>query len=120
MARILVVDDEPDIVRMVVRTLEARGHQVVVARDGAAALELCAATPPELLIVDANLPQVEGAEVIRRLRASPHTRALPIVMMSAADVSLGEASEGADELVMKPFVRETLVRNVERLLAPRR
>jgi len=59
--------------------------------------------------------------VCRRLRADPATRAMPIVMMSAAYVSLLDASAegGPDELVMKPFVRETLIRNVERLLAPR-
>ncbi|MBK9031588.1 MAG: response regulator [Myxococcales bacterium] len=121
MAKILVVDDELDVVRMVVRTLEARGHSVDVARDGEAALALIALSAPDLLVVDANLPRIDGVEVCRRLRADPATRAMPIVMMSAAYVSLADAltDGGADELVMKPFVRETLVNNVERLLKPR-
>lgn len=118
MARILVVDDEPDIVRMVVRTLEARGHAVEVARDGESALARCLEAPPDLMVLDANLPRLSGPEVIRRLRAAPATRSLPIILMSAAYVSLMEAAAGLgpDELIMKPFVRETLVRNVERLL----
>ena len=121
MARILVVDDELDVVRMVARTLEGRGHAVEVARDGEAALTVIARQPPELLVIDANLPRIDGAEVCRRLRADPATRALPIVMMCSAYVSLtdAQAEQGADELVMKPFVRETLIRNVERLLKPR-
>ena len=121
MATILVVDDELDVVRMVARTLEARGHTVEVARDGEAALVLIARQAPDLLLVDANLPRIDGAAVGRRVRAEPATRALPIVLMSAAYVSLTEAASegGADELVMKPFVRETLIRNVERLLAQR-
>lgn len=121
MARILVVDDELDVVRMVARTLEARGHTVEVARDGEAALTLIAREVPELLVIDANLPRLDGAEVCRRLRADPATQALPIVMMCSAYVSLtdAQAAHGPDELVMKPFVRETLLRNVERLLKPR-
>lgn len=121
MARILVVDDELDVVRMVARTLEARGHTVEVARDGEAALTLIAREVPELLVIDANLPRLDGAEVCRRLRADPATAALPIVMMCSAYVSLTDAQavHGPDELVMKPFVRETLIRNVERLLKPR-
>lgn len=121
MARILVVDDELDVVRMVARTLESRGHAVEVARDGEAALALIAKQVPDLMVLDANLPRIDGAEVCRRVRADPATRALPIVLMSSAYVSLVEAQAegGADELVMKPFVRETLIRNVERLLKPR-
>lgn len=121
MATILVVDDEPDIVRMVVRTLEGRGHTVEVARDGETALARCAEALPDLMVLDANLPRLSGPEVIRRLRGEPATRALPIILMSAAYVSLLEAGagQGPDELIMKPFVRETLVRNVERLLKPR-
>lgn len=120
MARILVVDDETDVVRMVVRTLEARGHTVAIARDGESALAMIGAQPPELVVLDANLPRLDGAEVCRQIKANPATRGIPVVMMSAAYVSLVDAEigdgAGADEFVMKPFVRETLIRNVERLL----
>ena len=97
MARILVVDDELDVVRMVARTLEGRGHTVEVARDGEAALTLIARQAPELLVIDANLPRVDGAEVCRRLRADPATRALPIVMMCSAYVSLTDAQEPGED-----------------------
>lgn len=125
MARILVVDDEVDVVRMVVRTLEARGHRVDIARDGESALAQIEAAAtmdvlPDLVVLDANLPRIDGMEVCRAIKGNPVTRAIKVVMMSAAYVSLVDAEigagNGADEFVMKPFVRETLIRNVERLL----
>lgn len=120
MARILVVDDEVDVVRMVVRTLETLGHTVEIARDGETALTMIAAAPPELVVLDLNLPRLDGMEVCRQIKMNPATRSIQVVMMSAAYVSLVDAEVGggmgADEFVMKPFVRETLIRNVERLL----
>src|SRR6187551_1029699 len=120
MARILVVDDEVDVVRMVVRTLEARGHTVDIARDGEAALAKieqgrAQGALPELVVLDLNLPRLDGMEVCRQIKADPATRGIQVVMMSAAYVSLVDAEigggMGADEFVMKPFVRETLIRN---------
>ncbi len=124
MARILVVDDEPDIVRLVVTILEARGHVVTVGRDGEEALARVRADPPDVLVIDFNLPGLDGLEVCRRLKADPTTRAVPILMMCATYVSLTDAAHGAehlgpDEYVIKPFVREVVINNVERLLRPR-
>ncbi len=120
MARILVVDDEPDIVRVVVRIMEARGHVVRCARDGIEALERIAAEPPDVLILDLNLPRLDGFEVCRRIKSDPATRHIPVVMMTAAYVSVDDARRGADtgadEYVIKPFLRDVLIHNVERLL----
>jgi CheY-like chemotaxis protein len=120
MARILVVDDEPDIVRVVVRIMEARGHTVATAHDGFEALAQARAERPDVVILDLNLPGMNGFEVCKRLRADETTRAIPIVMMTAAYVSIDDArrghSSGADEYVVKPFLREVLIHNVERLL----
>jgi len=121
MAKILVVDDEPDIVRVVVRIMEARDHTVRTAHDGFEALEKVREEPPEVIILDLNLPGMNGFEVCKRLRDDPATRAIPIVMMTAAYVSIEDArrghSSGADEYVVKPFLREVLIHNVERLLS---
>ena len=121
MASILVVDDEPDIVRVVVRIMEARGHTVATAHDGVEALDQVRASRPDVIILDVNLPGMNGFEVCNRLRADESTRAIPIVMMTAAYVSIDDArrghTTGADEYVVKPFLREVLIHNVERLLA---
>jgi len=120
MAHILVVDDEPEIVQLVVKVMEARGHRLSVARDGQEALDAVAQEMPDVLVIDLNLPKVDGFEVCRRLRASDATKHLPIVMMTAAYPTLEDADrglgQGADEYVVKPFLREVLVHNIERLI----
>lgn len=122
MAHILVVDDEPDIVRLVVKLMISRGHEVRTAGDGFEAIEKAASDRPDVIIVDLNLPTMNGFEVCRRLKGDPATRAIPIVMMTAAYVSVDDAGRGqdtgADEYVVKPLLREVLVHNVERLLRP--
>jgi DNA-binding response OmpR family regulator len=121
MAHVLVVDDEPEIVKLVAKFLESRGHRVTIARDGQEALDAVAAEKPDVLVIDLNLPKVDGFEVTKRLKNAPATRDLPIVMMTAAFPTVEEAdrglSLGADEYVVKPFLRDVLVHNVERLLS---
>ena len=121
MAHVLVVDDEPEIVKLVSKFLESRGHRVTVARDGQEALDAIAAEKPDVLVIDLNLPKVDGFEVTKRLKTDPATRELPIVMLTAAFPTVEEAdrglSMGADEYVVKPFLRDVLVHNVERLLS---
>ena len=122
MARILVVDDEPDIVRVIVKIMEARGHTVATAKDGVEAIERVLAEPPDVVILDLNLPRLDGYEVCKRIKGDPATAHVPVVMMTAAYVSVDDArvgsAVGADEYVVKPFLREVLVHNVERLIKP--
>ena len=118
--KILVVDDEPDIVRVVARIMESCDYDVVTARDGFEALSAAQAEKPDVIILDLNLPGMNGFEVCHRLRTSEATRGIPIVMMTAAYVSIEDArrgdASGADEYVVKPFLREVLIHNVQRLL----
>lgn len=120
MAKILVVDDEPDIVRAVVRILSSRGHEMTTARDGQEALERIAQSPPDLVILDLDLPRIDGFEVCRRIKSDEATRHIPVVMMTAAYASPDHAHQGtrlgADEYIVKPFMKQILVHNVERLL----
>ncbi len=120
MAHILVVDDEPEIVKMVAKIMEARGHRVSTARDGQEALDAVAKERPELLILDLNLPKITGFDVCKKLKGDPETKHIPVVMLTAAYVTVEDAArgigDGADEYVVKPFLREVLVHNVERLL----
>ncbi len=120
MARILVVDDEQDVVRVVVKLMTMHGHEVRTAADGFEALEKVVAERPDVIILDLALPTMDGFEVCRRLKSDEATRSIPIVMMTAAYVSMDDArlgeQSGADEYVVKPFLREVLIHNVERLL----
>jgi DNA-binding response OmpR family regulator len=119
MARILIVDDEPDIVNLLERILIGRGHRVTKARDGAEALQRAATDPPDLVLIDRNLPKIDGNEVCKRLRADDATRRIPVVMMSGSYIPIEEVggANAPDAYVVRPFLREILIANVERLLA---
>jgi two-component system KDP operon response regulator KdpE len=101
--RILVVDDEPQIQRFLRPALEAAGYDVVEALTGAAALKAAATAAPDLVILDLGLPDMDGKEVIARLRGWLH---VPIVILSARDQEAEKIAAldlGADDYVEKPF-----------------
>lgn len=118
MARVLVIDDDPDVVRLIVKILSGRGHTVATARDGASALSCAGREPPDVIVLDSDLPKIDGAEVCRKLKAEPSTSAVPIVMMTSAYVDIDEvcAQSGPEAFIVRPFVHEVLVNAVERAL----
>ncbi|MGV9763427.1 MULTISPECIES: response regulator [Micromonospora] len=121
MTRILVVDDEPQILRALRINLRARGYDVEVAGTGAAALKAAAAHPPDLVVLDLGLPDLDGTDVIRGLRG---WTAVPIIVLSGragSEDKVAALDAGADDYVTKPFgVDELLarIRAVTRRLAP--
>ncbi|WP_354640457.1 response regulator [Kitasatospora camelliae] len=109
MTRVLVVDDEPQIVRALVINLKARRYEVDSAQDGAGALELAAARHPDVIVLDLGLPDMDGVEVIRGLRG--WTR-VPIIVLSArhaSDEKVEALDAGADDYVTKPFGMDELL-----------
>ncbi|MET3988361.1 response regulator [Streptomyces sp. PvR034] len=109
MTRVLVVDDEPQIVRALVINLKARKYEVDAAADGAQALELAAARHPDVVVLDLGLPDMDGVEVIRGLRG--WTR-VPILVLSArhsSDEKVEALDAGADDYVTKPFGMDELL-----------
>jgi two-component system KDP operon response regulator KdpE len=110
--RILLVDDEVPIQRAVAPLLRARGYEVEVASTGADALKMVAAHPPDLIVLDLGLPDLEGTEVCRRIRAES---AIPIVVLSARGAEADKVAAldlGADDYVTKPFGPEELLARV--------
>jgi two-component system KDP operon response regulator KdpE len=111
-ARILLVDDEPAIQRAVGPLLRARGYQVEIVGSGAEALALVADRPPDLVVLDLGLPDLEGTEVCRRIRL---TSMVPILVLSArgAEADKVQALDlGADDYVTKPFGPEELLARI--------
>jgi two-component system, OmpR family, alkaline phosphatase synthesis response regulator PhoP len=106
MAKILVVDDHPHIVRLVQRELESEAHEIITAVDGEEALEKIRAERPALVVLDVMLPKKSGLEVLRAVRSDPATREIGIVMLTVrdqdADVTRG-LRLGADWYLTKPF-----------------
>ena len=120
-AKILVVDDEPAIVEVLVYNLQRANYTVVIARDGEEALAKAREEIPDLVILDLMLPQLDGLEVCRALRRE---RDVPIIMLTARDSEVDRVvglELGADDYVVKPFsVRELMARvgSVLRRAAP--
>jgi two-component system KDP operon response regulator KdpE len=109
MSRVLVVDDEPQLLRALRINLAARRYEVVVAPTGAAALRAAASQPPDVVILDLGLPDLDGADVIRGLRGWSQ---VPIIVLSGrADASdkVDALDAGADDYVTKPFSMDELM-----------
>src|SRR6266498_3467750 len=114
--RALIIDDDPDLLRLVRRTLEfTAGWEVVTAGSGAAGIELARnATTLDVILVDVMMPEMDGYEVCRRLKADPTTATVPIVLLTARrDLNQARLAEtGAAGVVLKPFQPEELARQV--------
>jgi DNA-binding response OmpR family regulator len=118
--RILIADDEPNIVASLEFLMEQAGFEVKLAANGREALELVASFAPDLLILDVMMPEMNGYEVCQRLKSDPATRTVKVVMLSAKgrDVEVAKGLElGADAYVTKPFSTRELVAKVREMLA---
>ena len=119
MPTILVVDDEPPILELVRYTLEDEQIRVLEASDGAQALETALAERPDLILLDVQMPRLDGLEVCRRLRADASLAGTRIVMLTAAGQDADRArglAAGADEYLTKPFSPLALFTLVRSLL----
>ncbi|WP_306204128.1 response regulator transcription factor [Actinoplanes sp. RD1] len=118
-ARILVVDDEPALTELLTLALSYEGWEVRSAADGAAALELAALFPPDAVLLDMMLPDLDGRELLGRLRAE--RPGLPAMFVTARDAEEDRAAglrAGADAYLTKPFGIDDLVAHVRELLTP--
>jgi DNA-binding response OmpR family regulator len=114
--RILVADDDPDLLELLRLNLEAEGHIVAVACDGTEALEMAMQVRPDLLVLDVMMPGLDGLEVTRKLRERPETAGLPIVLLTARGSNpeiLEGWQSGADYYITKPFELEHLLYFIE-------
>jgi two-component system response regulator MprA len=114
--RVLVVDDDPPLRRMLERTLAAEGFEVTVAPDGGAALVAVERTPPDLIVLDVAMPALDGLAVCRRLRGKGLPT--PILMLTARDAvpdRVAGLEAGADDYLVKPFAVQELIARLRAL-----
>lgn len=118
--RVLIVDDEPNIVLSVEFLMKREGYEVSTAGDGQEAMQMLAGNRPDLMILDVMMPRKNGFEVCAEVRADPKLADMPILMLTAkgreAEMNKG-LSLGADAYITKPFSTHDLVAKVSELLA---
>ena len=117
--RILLVDDEADLLKLVMVRLAACGYEVIPASDGLEALEKAQKENPDLILLDVMMPRMDGFEVLRNLKNNPGTMSIPVIMLTAKDEaeSFSRAQEaGAEDYITKPFNRDALLDAVRKYL----
>ncbi|MFN4040176.1 MAG: response regulator transcription factor [Brevundimonas sp.] len=120
MARILIADDDPLLRALLQHKLAAEDHQVFAAEHGGEVAALIRDHAPDLIVLDAMMPVMDGFEVLRRLKADKATRHIPVVMLTALkreqDV-VGGLQLGAADYLAKPFIPDELVQRIRRILS---
>jgi two-component system phosphate regulon response regulator PhoB len=119
MPKVLVVDDEPDMVEMLGYHLREAGYGIGTAMDGVEALEIVRTERPDLILLDLMLPGMDGFEVCKALRRDPVTAAIPVIVVSARSMELDRVLAlelGADDYVTKPFSPRELLLRIRRSL----
>lgn len=119
MKKILIVDDEPNILMSLDFLMRKQGYEVFVARDGSEALEIIAKEMPQVIVLDIMMPEVDGYEVCQSVKGSPETSGIKIIFLTAKskkeDIEKGYEM-GADLYLTKPFSTRNLVKKVKELV----
>ncbi|MEM8874022.1 MAG: response regulator transcription factor [Planctomycetota bacterium] len=116
---VLIVDDERDLVELVTHNLNRNGYRTIAASDGRSALAMARSEQPDLIVLDVMMPNLDGHEVARRLKAEPSTATIPIIMLTAKAEETDEIvglKIGADDYVTKPFSMKVLMARMESVL----
>lgn len=120
-SRILVVDDEVNITRLLEARLKAQGHEVLIARDGLEGLSMAREQNPDLVILDVMMPKLDGFKVCRMLKFDQNHQHIPVILLSArnqeSDLQAGRELK-ADAYISKPYNPEELLKTISRLLSP--
>lgn len=117
--RIVVIEDDPHIQKLISQTLQREGYEVITANDGSEGLRKVIETLPQLVVLDISLPGLDGYQVCHQLRSEQATSALPIIMVTAMSRPSDQRrgfENGADDYLPKPFMLSELVTRVQSLL----
>ena len=119
MKHIFVVDDEPDVVELLKTVLELEGFRVTTATEGRTALAQILADPPDVLVLDLMMPDMDGMELLKLLRLDPQGARLPVLIVSAKSGQqnqIGSLQLGANAYICKPFSNRELVAQIQQLV----
>jgi signal transduction histidine kinase len=116
-ARIVLIDDEPDLRKVLGEILAAAGHETVLAANGAEGLDLIRRDPPDVVVCDINMPTLDGFGVLRALRADPQLASLPFLFLTSESEMRAGMRSGADDYLMKPISGDDLLAAIDARLA---
>ena len=116
--KILVVDDEPDILALAIIRLETSGYEVLMAKDSEGAFDLLKKDRPDLILLDLLLPKMQGDELCKRLKSDAQFKDIPIVLFTASSVRVPVKVRemGADDYIVKPFEPEELLFKIKKFI----
>jgi DNA-binding response OmpR family regulator len=123
MSKILIAEDEQDILELITFTLEFGGHEVIPTSDGEAALEQTRRERPDLVLLDVRMPKMTGYDVCKHIKADESIKKIPVVFLSAKgqEVEVNTGYEvGAVDYILKPFAPDQLLENLEEILSNQR
>jgi len=119
--KIMIVDDEPDVVDLVKLVLKSEGYEVVTANSGKEALEKMVKEMPDLVLLDIMMPQMDGWEVYNHIKSNTKTKDIPVAMLTAKsqsiDKMIGLHVVQVDDYITKPFGRAELLERVKKILS---
>ena len=122
MGRVLVVDDEPDVLLLCRLNLQQRGHELLEAADGSTALEIARDRHPDVIVLDLMLPGISGYDVLEELQRDAETTDIPVLVLTAKSLRADRERShglGASAFLTKPFLPNELCEMVDSLVAPR-
>jgi len=116
--RILLVEDEPDLIKLTVFRLKKAGYEVIIATDGRHGLEMADKEKPDLILLDLGVPVIDGYDVCRRLKSDDKLKDIPVLIMTATSERIKDKVKeiGADGYVLKPFEPEDLFLAIKKFL----
>ncbi len=116
--KILIVDDEPDLIKVTTFRLRKMGYDVIAGTDGEQALSLIESERPDLVLLDLRLPKIDGLDVCKRVKADPKLKDIPIILFTAStnDINENVKTCGANGYLIKPFNSEQLAAELKKFL----
>ncbi len=119
--KVLIVDDEPHMLRVTELSIKKGGYQIVIGRNGKEAVELAAREKPSLIVMDVSMPVMDGLTALTQLKANPETARIPVIMLTVRGQAMARQQaeqSGAAVYLTKPFSPSQLLAEVKRLLEP--
>ena len=117
--RVLIIDDEPDILKVIVFRLKKAGYEIIVSDNGKDGIDCAKKQRPDLILLDLYLPVIDGYEVCKRIKSDQDLKKIPIIFITAsqaAEVKDKMQSSGADDYIIKPFEPAELLQKIEKYI----